>query len=137
MENKSSESQLKQLNLKNSEARLKVLKTFMGDPEILALLPPETMEVNNHVHTTYSFSPYSPTAAVWFARMAGLKAVGSMDHDSIGAARETLAAGKILGTATTVGFELRGKLYRDFYRRPEDEQSRFGKHRLYDRTWSS
>ncbi|MDA3958657.1 PHP domain-containing protein [Oceanispirochaeta sp.] len=79
----------------------------MEDPEALALLPAESQEVNNHVHTTYSFSPYSPAASVWFARKAGLKAVGSMDHDSIGAARETLEAGKILGTATTVGFELR------------------------------
>jgi hypothetical protein len=107
MKNYSSEYQLKQLNQNTSEARLTVLKSFMEDPEALALLPAESQEVNNHVHTTYSFSPYSPAASVWFARKAGLKAVGSMDHDSIGAARETLEAGKILGTATTVGFELR------------------------------
>ena len=25
-------------------------------------------DVNNHIHTTYSFSPYSPTAAVYAAR---------------------------------------------------------------------
>lgn len=64
-------------------------------------------EVNNHVHTFYSFSPYSPAMAALRAYETGLDAVGSVDHDSIGAAPETLEAGIILGIATTVGFELR------------------------------
>jgi len=64
-------------------------------------------EVNNHVHTIYSFSPYTPSMAVLKAFEAGLAAVGSVDHDSVGAARETLEAGKILGIATTVGCEVR------------------------------
>ena len=64
-------------------------------------------EVNNHVHTHYSFSPYSPSSAAFFARRSGLLAVGSVDHDSIGAAREIMAAGSILGIGTTVGAELR------------------------------
>ncbi len=69
--------------------------------------PEGVEEVNNHVHTIYSFSPYSPTAAVYAAWRSGLKAVGSVDHDSISAAPETTAAGEILGIATTVGYELR------------------------------
>jgi hypothetical protein len=64
-------------------------------------------EVNNHVHTIYSFSPYSPAMAALRACESGLDAVGSVDHDSIGAARETLEAGRLIGIATTVGFELR------------------------------
>lgn len=64
-------------------------------------------EVNNHVHTCYSFSPYTPSMAARLAWQAGLDAVGSVDHDSVAAATETLEAGKILGLATTVGFELR------------------------------
>ena len=68
---------------------------------------PQRGEVNNHVHTCYSFSPYTPSMAVLRAYEAGLDAVGSVDHDSIGAARETLEAGQIVGIATTVGFELR------------------------------
>ncbi len=48
--------------------------------------------------------------AVLKAYEAGLDAVGSVDHDSIGAARETLEAGQIVGIATTVGFELRVSL---------------------------
>ncbi len=103
----SSEYQLLTLNSATPGERLKSLKKLYDNSEIMSSLPPETTEVNNHVHTTFSFSPYSPAAAVWFARKAGLRAVGSMDHDSIGAAKETLEAGKITGTATTVGFELR------------------------------
>jgi hypothetical protein len=66
-----------------------------------------TREVNNHVHTTYSFSPYEPAMAAYKAWEAGLQIVGSIDHDSISAAEETLLAGSQLGIATTVGFEVR------------------------------
>jgi hypothetical protein len=64
-------------------------------------------EVNCHVHTIYSFSPYSPTAAAARARAAGLAAVGIMDHDSIAGAAEMREAGRILKLATTAGVELR------------------------------
>ncbi len=64
-------------------------------------------EVNNHVHTIYSFSPYSPTLAAAMARTAGLQAVGSVDHDSISAAREMVEACRIIGIGSTVGCELR------------------------------
>lgn len=65
---------------------------------------------NNHIHTCYSFSPYSPTAAVYYARQAGLETAGIMDHDSIAGAREFLEAGEIAGVATTVGLECRVKI---------------------------
>ncbi|WP_320129487.1 PHP domain-containing protein [uncultured Sphaerochaeta sp.] len=64
-------------------------------------------EVNNHVHTTWSFSPYEPAAAAFQAWKAGLGIVGSIDHDSIGAAQEMLDSAQNLGIASTVGFELR------------------------------
>jgi hypothetical protein len=63
--------------------------------------------VNNHIHTTYSFSPYSPTRAVWEAYRAGLRSAGIMDHESICGAREFIEAGKITGVATTIGIECR------------------------------
>jgi hypothetical protein len=69
--------------------------------------PPRSSEVNNHVHTFYSFSPYSPTAAAERAHAAGLLAVGIVDHDSFAGAAEMREAGRILGIATTCGFELR------------------------------
>lgn len=70
-------------------------------------VPPATREVNNHVHTIYSFSPYSPSMAAYRARASGLGAAGSVDHDSIGAAEEMLEASALLGIGATVGFEIR------------------------------
>lgn len=67
-------------------------------------------DVNNHIHTTYSFSPYSPAKAVWMAYQAGLKTAGIMDHDSVGGAEEFTEAGKLVGIMTTVGVECRVKM---------------------------
>ena len=64
-------------------------------------------EINNHIHTIYSFSPYTPAMAALLARDAGLGAAGSVDHDSIGAAEEMLGACEILGMGGCVGFEVR------------------------------
>ncbi len=64
-------------------------------------------DVNNHIHTWYSFSPYSPTKAIWMAHRAGLETAGIMDHDSISGAAEFHEAGKIAGMSVTSGVELR------------------------------
>ena len=63
--------------------------------------------INNHIHTTYSFSPYSPTAAVYAARMEGLCTAGIIDHDSISGAEEFLEAAKLVGMPVTIGMEAR------------------------------
>ncbi len=63
--------------------------------------------VNNHIHTTYSFSPYTPSGAVYYARKAGLSTAGIMDHDSVGGLDEFIKAGEIIGMPVTVGFECR------------------------------
>ena len=68
---------------------------------------PTQSEINNHIHTIYSFSPYSPSMAALLARDAGLGAAGSVDHDSIAAAEEMLEACSILGIGGCVGFEVR------------------------------
>ncbi len=62
---------------------------------------------NNHVHSTYSFSPYTPARIVYEAQQNDLDIVGIMDHDAIGGAKEFIAAGKAFGIATTIGFEIR------------------------------
>jgi len=63
--------------------------------------------VNNHIHTTYSFSPYTPSQAVRLAREAGLAVAGIVDHDSVGGCEEFIEAGAALGMPVTIGFELR------------------------------
>ncbi len=70
-------------------------------------LPPLGEDVNNHIHTTYSFSPYSPTAAAWMARASGLCTAGIMDHDTIMGAREFIQACEMLGIGGTSGLECR------------------------------
>ncbi len=74
----------------------------------------EFENINNHIHTIYSFSPYSPAAAVWFAREAGLRTAGIMDHDSVSGCREFIEAGRVAGFPVTCGAELRA----DFSRTP-------------------
>lgn len=93
----------KKLNSIKKAERLEAAKElFIYTPEFK-----KTEQVNNHVHTIYSFSPYSPSAAAYQAKKAGLQIVGSIDHDSISGAREMLLASAMLKIASTVGFELR------------------------------
>jgi len=92
------------LNAPEKAERLDALRRLMAQhPSI----PRENNQVNNHIHTTYSFSPYSPAKAVYTAWQSGLLTAGIMDHDSISGAEEFIEAGKIVGIATTIGFEHR------------------------------
>ncbi|TVR04868.1 MAG: PHP domain-containing protein [Spirochaetaceae bacterium] len=95
------------LNHPDRATRLEHLRAIVSANELGIRDVEPSDEVNNHVHTSFSFSPYSPAAAAFLARYAGLQAVGSIDHDSIGAADEMVAACRILGLGSTVGYELR------------------------------
>ncbi|GHV88780.1 hypothetical protein AGMMS50267_11400 [Spirochaetia bacterium] len=85
------------------QERLKAL----ANREKPASAPVSGGEVNNHIHTVYSFSPYTPSMAALKAQEAGLLAAGSVDHDSAGAAEEMIAACAILGIGGCTGFEVR------------------------------
>jgi len=99
------EEALKLLNADNRLENLQMLMDKVKSGELEA--PVKGRDVNNHIHTIYSFSPYSPTAAVWFAYQAGLCTCGLMDHDSLAGAEEFLAATKIVGMGATIGQECR------------------------------
>lgn len=71
-------------------------------------------DANNHIHTTYSFSPYSPTKAAYMAYSAGLTSAGIMDHDSLSGAEEFKTAAKMLGLGATCGVEVRVKFKKGF-----------------------
>lgn len=90
------------------ESRLKALEKIkkLADDRIIEL-PRTTRFANNHIHTFYSFSPYSPSMAVYLAWKSGLCAAGIVDHDSVSGASEFIDAGKLLGLPTTVGCECR------------------------------
>ncbi len=88
-----------------AEQRLAALRQHVSTK---AVAPFEKSDyTNNHIHTIYSFSPYSPTEAVYMAKAAGLSSAGIVDHDTMAGAREFIAAGEILNLPTTVGAECR------------------------------
>ena len=92
------------LNAATAKERLDNLDALLKErPEN----PVRTDFVNNHIHTTYSFSPYSPTSAAYHAWLNGLATAGIMDHDSVSGAKEFLKAGKRIGISVTNGFECR------------------------------
>ena len=95
---------LEQLNAPAKAQRLENLKQVLKTTSFPPTVP---QYINNHIHTTYSFSPYSPTAAVYAARMEGLCTAGIIDHDSISGAREFLEAAEIIGMPVTIGMECR------------------------------
>ena len=94
---------LESLNHPDRQTRLHSLQALVASEPC----PEPGGWVNNHIHTCYSFSPYSPTAAVYAARKAGLATAGIMDHDSVGGCAEFRQAGAIAGMPVTAGFELR------------------------------
>ena len=95
---------LNKLNAPTKEERLVNLKKVLAATVFPPMVP---QYINNHIHTTYSFSPYSPTAAVYAARMEGLCTAGIIDHDSISGAREFLEAAEIVDIPATIGMEAR------------------------------
>ncbi len=95
---------LNKLNAPTKEERLANLKEVLKTTTFPEMVP---QYINNHIHTTYSFSPYSPTASVYAARMEGLCTAGIIDHDSISGAKEFLEAAEIVDMPVTIGMEAR------------------------------
>lgn len=95
---------LNKLNAPTKEERLSNLAEVLKTTTFPPMVP---QYINNHIHTTYSFSPYSPTAAVYAARMEGLCTAGIIDHDSISGAEEFLEAAKLVEMPVTIGMEAR------------------------------
>lgn len=101
------------LNAAKREDRLSALKELIAFENANGLDPVKREnDSNNHIHTIYSFSPYSPTAAAYMAYTAGLTSCGIMDHDSLSGAEEFTQACKFLGMGYTCGVEVRAKFNR-------------------------
>lgn len=98
------------LNSHSRNSRISaLLETLSYEKEYRIKVIPRENDANNHIHTTYSFSPYSPTAAAYEAYKSGLKTCGIMDHDTLGGAEEFSQACKILNIGYTTGVEMRVK----------------------------
>ncbi len=103
---------VERLNSATSAERLSALKDLLLTE---AEKPQKRVnDANNHIHTIYSFSPYSPTKAAYMAYKSGLTSAGIMDHDSASGAKEFKAACKMLGLGSTCGVEVRAKFDKGF-----------------------
>ena len=102
------EELIAKLNAAEPAARLDALRELARMHQSGIIERPATgINVNNHIHTTYSFSPYSPAKAVYLAWINELATAGIMDHDSVSGAGEFIEAGEIVGMPVTVGYECR------------------------------
>ena len=103
------------LNDREPEKRLDNLRSILEE-EKAEQLPRKQMDyyINNHIHTTFSFSYYTPTMSIWMAFRSGLQTAGIMDHDTISGAREFMMAGEIAGIPTTKGVECRADFSKTF-----------------------
>lgn len=98
----------KQLNAWEEEDRLAAvyeLKAAVDCNDIPEV--PRIGECDNHVHSQFSFSPYSPSMIAWKAYQAGLDTCGIVDHESVAGCMEFRKACRILGIVPTIGFEIR------------------------------
>ena len=100
------------LNALTKEERLTALKQLISIEKDKPVK--RENDANNHIHTIYSFSPYSPTKAAYMAYRAGLTSAGIMDHDSLSGVEEFKTACEILGIGSTCGVEVRCKFNRGF-----------------------
>lgn len=100
------------LNAATAEKRLNALKKILSAETVRPVR--RDNDANNHIHTIYSFSPYSPTKAAYMAYSAGLTSAGIMDHDSLSGAEEFKAAAKMLKLGCTCGMEVRAKYKKGF-----------------------
>lgn len=103
---------IKKLNGGTAESRLNALKELVEKQTEKPVR--RDNDANNHIHTIYSFSPYSPTKAAYMAYMAGLTSAGIMDHDSLSGVEEFKKACEILGLGSTCGVEVRCKFDHGF-----------------------
>lgn len=102
------------LNAASKEKRLATLSDLIATETVKPRF--RDNDANNHIHTIYSFSPYSPTKAAYMAYSAGLTSAGIMDHDSLSGAEEFKSAARILGIGATCGVEVRAKFKKGFGR---------------------
>lgn len=100
------------LNALSAADRLSALKKILAEEGEKPLF--RDNDANNHIHTIYSFSPYSPAKAAYMAYRAGLTSAGIMDHDSVSGAKEFKSACALLGLGSTCGVEVRAKFARGF-----------------------
>lgn len=95
------------LNDRNPQKRLKNLESIIEKEYKNPGRKSLDYFINNHIHTTFSFSYYTPAMSILMSYLYGLKVAGIMDHDTVSGVTEFKAAGKIGGIPVTKGVECR------------------------------
>ena len=112
---------INKLNASSASERLSALKEVLNSesekPEF------RQNDANNHIHTIYSFSPYSPTKAAYMAYLSGLTSAGIMDHDSLSGVKEFKSACNMLNLGSTSGVEVRAKFNKGFGKMNHPDQN--------------
>ena len=99
---------IEQLNAWEREDRLNAVRELKEAVDSGKLPKVERLgECDNHIHSTFSFSPYSPSMIAWKAYQVGLDTCGIVDHESVAGILEFREACEILGVVPTAGFEVR------------------------------
>ncbi len=115
------EELIKKLNGETAEERLSALSELVKVQKDKPIR--RDNDANNHIHTIYSFSPYSPTKAAYMAYLAGLTSAGIMDHDSLSGVEEFKRACEILNLGSTCGVEVRCKYKKGFGKMNHPDQA--------------
>ena len=99
---------IEQLNAWEKEDRLNAVRELKEAIDAGKLPAVDRLgECDNHIHSTFSFSPYSPSMIAWKAYQVGLDTCGIIDHESVAGILEFREACEILGVVPTAGFEVR------------------------------
>lgn len=93
------------LKSKSRAVRLGALKKLKAD--FGASEKGKKESVNLQIHTSYSFSPYTPSLAAFMAYKFSLTVAGILDDYTLEGAREFIQACKILGVTYSAGMQLR------------------------------
>ncbi|HBK02141.1 MAG TPA: hypothetical protein DDY77_03835 [Clostridiales bacterium] len=99
---------VEKLKSPSSRKRLKAVKKLKKEAEPKKRQIASGESVNLQIHTTYSFSPYTPSMAAYMAHKFSLTVAGITDDYTLAGAKEFIKACDILGITYSVGMELRG-----------------------------
>jgi len=89
-------------------AALKTLGIMLEDGDIICA--PQNDEGNPHQHTKFSRAPYYPEQLAYWARRAGLRSIGIIDHDTARGVAPFKEALEVVGQTGVSGIELRTSL---------------------------
>lgn len=96
---------VERLSQERSGARLSTLKKIIKSDKKHNTIPKKNNFTQINLQSYYSFSPYSPTMAVYMAYNSGLVACGLCDVDSLSGVKEFVSACKIAKMPYSVGFQ--------------------------------